>query len=785
MKSVFSFWCVSLYVLTLCNAETVQDTAPPQAAVETVQDTTPPQAVETVQDTAPPQAVETVQDTAPPQNAKNCGNGEQQMRASVRYTTPRGVGYTNGYTTLEGFFVLTPCFQNSWIPFLDVRGHVFDTGKFAANTGLGVRYLSRSRLWGGNAYYDYRNNKHQHYNQLSAGFESLGSTWDFRINGYLPVGWKQSPLFDTRFYRFSGHSVLIKYKKEFAMKGANAEVGFHLDHFKKAPLYFAAGSYYLTGKGKTAWGGELRASAEFFDRYLRIEGNTSYDHFFKWIGQAQVSVNIPFGKSCKVTARDDQCCADAMTLSTRAMQRVERNEIIPVGRRRIITPAIDPATGQPWTFWFVNNTSHSAGTYESPFPTLLAAQNASSPNQGIYVFPGDGTTTGMNAGITLKDGQLFFGSGVSHLLSTTAGQITIPAMTSTSPSITNTGGNVVMLANNNVVSGFTITTALIDDSSGIFGDGISNFSAISNTFATSGMTTNGIFLNNPSGLIFVDNSTFSGFANINGGENGNGIYVNLDVGNTLGSLSVTGSSFNNILNPGFGDGGEGIFIKGSGTLAAFSASNNIFTNLIDSSSGIYNLGTITSFSASNNIFSNLNNAYSAITNGGMIDSFISSDNTFTNIMNLVSSSVIGNFGTIDNFRSSGDNFSTITNCDCIGLSNITNFICSNDTFTDLRVNNSRGISYSTGSGTVSANITGNTFSASDIPPTNGFGVSITVNGGSLCLDFTGNQATPSSGYNAYVFSQTGGTFNTTVGSDNTTNTGTFQTTGTIGTCTLP
>src|SRR5579863_10638411 len=242
---------------------------------------------------------------------QNCCKGPQHMRAHVRYTTPKGIGYNTGYATVEGFFAPS---INTWLPFVDLRGHVFDDGKFAANAGLGLRYLSTSRVWGVNAYYDYRNTKHRHYNQVAAGLESLGTIWDFRINGYLPVGKTHSHFFHNRFSHFKGHQLILRSSQDFAMKGVNAEAGIHVDHYKNAPLYFAAGPYYLTGSGKSTWGGQFRASIDLFHRYLRVEGNTSYDHFFKWIGQGQVSVNIPFGGRSYVTRRGCNSCAKELAL---------------------------------------------------------------------------------------------------------------------------------------------------------------------------------------------------------------------------------------------------------------------------------------------------------------------------------------------------------------------------------------------------------------------------------------------------------------------------------------
>ena len=129
--------------------------------------------------------------------------------------------------------------------------------------------MGYSRVWGINGYYDYRNTNHQHYNQVSLGLESLGRIWDFRINGYLPVGNKTSPFFHTQFDRFKGHEMIISRKREFAMKGANAEAGFHVNTFKNVPLYFAGGPYYLEGREKSP-GGESCALPSI---YLIMSGS--------------------------------------------------------------------------------------------------------------------------------------------------------------------------------------------------------------------------------------------------------------------------------------------------------------------------------------------------------------------------------------------------------------------------------------------------------------------------------------------------------------------------------
>ena len=144
-------------------------------------------------------------------------------------------------------------------------------------------------------------------------------------------------------------------------------------------------------------------------------------------------------------------------IADRALQRVDRQEIIIVDHKKGKSAAIDPATGQPYTFFFVDNTSHSQGTFESPFNTLLAAESASGPNDVIYVFTGDGTDTGMNSGITLQRGQQLLGAGINQRILTTQGTIIIPAQDTGLPIISNANDpsafGVQLSAGNNVVSG--------------------------------------------------------------------------------------------------------------------------------------------------------------------------------------------------------------------------------------------------------------------------------------------------------------------------------------------
>ena len=359
------------------------------------------------------------------------------------------------------------------------------------------------------------------YHQVGFGLETLGTRWDVRVNGYFPVGRKITHPYHTKFAAFSGHSTIRSQKYQSAMKGADAEFGFHFGKSESFDFYAAAGPYYFIGKKAPAtWGGKARIAGSFKD-ILTLEISDSYDRTFHNKFQGQISLSFSFGPKSKVKEQGRTCKA-ANTLNDRMLQPVGRQEIIVIDKTRKKAVAIDPATGLPYFFVFVDNTSSSDGTYESPYHSLAQAQDNSSPNDIIYVFPGDGTTKGMDSGISLKANQKFWGSGISHLIQTSQGTVSIPAQSSSSPTITNTNidtdGNAITLATNNAISGFIITSAMNDAIYGADPQSLEVSScmfkntttyAIEASFSgdASISLTNNQFLNNVNGIFLTLNGT--------------------------------------------------------------------------------------------------------------------------------------------------------------------------------------------------------------------------------------------------------------------------------------
>lgn len=408
-----------------------------------------------------------------------CFVGDYPHRMNASHIEARGIGYDEGYTSLEGFFTGG---TDKFIPFFDMRAHVFNDGKWASNIGLGSRYIIHPARYmlGTNFYYDYRHTKFFHYNQIGLGLEAFLSRWELRANGYLPIGkkFRISREVEGSFIGFSGHNIVLHenctQKLETAMRGFNAEIGAHLfEPTASYDLFVGAGPYYFNAsRGRTTWGGKVRMKAEIA-RHLYVEASYSYDHVFRSRLQGTVTFSFPFGsKKCyrtqKATGFQDNL------MYWRAVQPVERQEIIVTKKHTSNCTgnraAIDPATGEPIYIVFGDNQASlvgADGTVEHPYPHFSSAdgpgnvEDNSAPGNVLYIFAGDGTAFGMDQGnFQMKDGQRLLGSALAHTFRSTDGLITVPAQTTLIPHIATTATTssdaVVLLANRNEISGFDI-----------------------------------------------------------------------------------------------------------------------------------------------------------------------------------------------------------------------------------------------------------------------------------------------------------------------------------------
>lgn len=273
----------------------------------------------------------------------------------VSHTEGKGLGYRQGYSSLD-LFLSQPFCQKRCVPFLDLRGHIFNNGKYAANAGLGFRWLNKcsNQAWGINGFYDYLETRRRPYRQVSLGLEALSETWGVSVNGYLPIGRKETPLYEFSYLNISPTRFLVKGREQLAMKGIDAEVGYRFCNVYCFNFSTAAGPYYYWGRSaetknafraahKHAIGGRVNASASYRN-YITLEGLGTYDSRFKWGGQVTLAVTIPFDFTFNTGEGGAACC-----LQERLYQPVRRNEIIVVSRIRrystnpnILNPEFEP-----------------------------------------------------------------------------------------------------------------------------------------------------------------------------------------------------------------------------------------------------------------------------------------------------------------------------------------------------------------------------------------------------------------------------------------------------------
>jgi hypothetical protein len=551
-----------------------------------------------------------------------------------KHIEAKGIGYKKGYSTVGAF--LTPyAMFSDFLPFADLRGHVFNDGKFAANSGLGVKYLSNHPfVFGAGVYYDFRQARHTHFNQVSLSLETLARRWEARLNGYLPVGSTEhtrtkSKSVGFHFDHFAGHNLFynetffVKKRTEFAMKGADGEFGWHLlKPQEDYTLYAAAGPYYYNGENKHAWGGKVRVEGRITP-YVTLEVSDSFDNIFHNIVQGQVSINIPFGgKIQKKNGRFKTSCPTALSMEARMMRPMYRQEIIVAhSERKHFFKTVDPIAlnpqGVPINIQFVNPNAAGPGdgTFENPFALLTDAQAVSQFGDIFYVYPGNISLT--DPFVMVQD-QSLLGSGNPHNVAVLVhphqiATITIPAQTTAVPAIIGNGGGfnplIILNGDNNIVSGFSITQ-------NNFGDMITNrnalnfneFMPISNVTINNNAITlntagnfNGIYLLNISGNSQIGYNTFLGNT-----SSGCAILIdeeNLTIGNFLINNNEVRSWGNNavtLLTNNFGGGSGSAHLTATLTQNTISLTANFNSGIVFSSHGESTIDAIVFENISNN-----------------------------------------------------------------------------------------------------------------------------------------------------------------------------------------
>ncbi|MGE5195973.1 MAG: inverse autotransporter beta domain-containing protein [Anaerolineae bacterium] len=227
----------------------------------------------------------------------------------VSHTEGNGVGFDIGYTK-GSLFLIGANGSQTFSPFIDFKGSVLNNGNYNLALGIGSRSLISSicGYLGANLYYDYLCRNQGYFQQVGGGFEFFGDGWEFRINGYFPVGNKKQIVSSCLFDDYVGGFFMKRTRLVNAMTGGDAEVGgsFEMQDFS---FYAGLAGYYYNDtsckcRSRQTGGAALRLDVGF-SQYVKVELKGSADPLFGVRGQGTLFLTFPlsFGNKKRAAGR--------------------------------------------------------------------------------------------------------------------------------------------------------------------------------------------------------------------------------------------------------------------------------------------------------------------------------------------------------------------------------------------------------------------------------------------------------------------------------------------------
>lgn len=477
----------------------------------------------------------------------------------------RGLGYDGSYLTLGGKSRLfQDALDGRWLLEGQFNHSIEDNGDLFVNIGIERVFSipSANTDISLGVFYDYDQDDQQSF---SDGFHQIGVSgaiktrnFDLIGNGYIPVGTEAFTLGDINGVNdFFGNNIARQAGIESALQGFDITLRTRPKQLAFVNGYVDFGGYhYDSALVDNFAGGRLRVGMQLINN-LSLAAEVNHDERFDTTGS--LSVALTFG------ARNSGYGSEYAGLA-RDLEQTSRNDHIVRFSQDLIV-AVNPLTGQAFNVIHADNTqipTFGDGSFESPFATLAEAEAASSENDIIFVNDGDGTSTGYDTGIALQDGQLLLGDGVSHTLALGGGGFHVLSndIDGVRPTLSNLGGDIVTLADDNIVRGFVL------DGTGPANNGIVGTNVTGNTIIEDNdiinLDVDGVQINGLSGNLTIANNTFDHIQR-------DGVQINnvTSLGNTL---TFSDNTFDEI-------GESGIRIDTFNAENTFNFINNTFTNV--------------------------------------------------------------------------------------------------------------------------------------------------------------------------------------------------------------
>lgn len=516
-------------------------------------------------------------------------------RFAAKHVFSEGVGHDRGLTTLEWFL---PLEQDSEIEmwFGDFRAIMFDDAEFGGNLGLGYRHYhaDHDRIYGINAYWDFRDESSLLFNQAGIGLETLGQVFDFRLNGYVPTVNDSSQRLP---FTFSGHSLM---ENEYhALSGFDYEAAVNLPDWGPLQTRVAGGGYFFDSSNTDAANG-WRARLELaFKDSIAASVAVQDDDVFGQTVNFMVEIRRTIEHTSRLARRsmhhkfqNPEGSGDGQSVMHRLADPVYRQSNIVLHRTE--TPVTDNS-GNSLNFLHVVEGGGGDGTFEMPFGSITDAMGDPLAPTSIVYTPEGGTFT--EPVVTLVSGTRLLSNGPVQTVTSSLGDVQLPfsgAGNDLSALPASIIGDVV-LADATELSGFDIT-------GGVSGTGLMtanvNQTAINSALGDALSFTN-------SDDITIDRLAISMPA-------GHGILLN-DTAATLSDVAIANA------------GDDGIQVDNAATDRIVTASNVTITDAVNEGVDVNVTGAGDLMLAfSNSTVSSTNNAFDVSTTAAG-DAFVSVD----------------------------------------------------------------------------------------------------------------------------------------------------------------
>ena len=455
---------------------------------------------------------------------------------------------------------LTPYFNiDDGLLFGDSRLVMANRGELAWSFGGGYRHYVSALdvVVGGNGYFDRDQLSGTQFQQWGVGAELLANGWEARGNYYETFG-NTSALVGQRVdagsVAFVDENISFTRIDTFAeaLHGFDAEAGFLLpgELSERLDLRAFGGGYFYEGAnlpGFSGWSSRLQADV---GRWLELGLKVTDDKQFQTTVSFNATVHIGGFSSQEHTKHS-------------AIQRfrdpVRRNMNVLASRTDIAAPGQLATTGGvPLTIAHVNSNATGPvfnGTVNNPYDLLT--QGLGAGTDIVFVHAGSQFNTAPENIVPLLPNQQVIGEGFIQPgrntnstilvdLQGTTTQIPLPKSptfaanpTFLRPTLSNTLGNTVTMANDSQFSGFILDSPT---GSGIFSDGVDN--TIINDVLVQNAGVSGIQLLNTVGLTKITNTTLISSAaatgplfQVNGG-NGTISFGSTDRNATTGATNI-------------------------------------------------------------------------------------------------------------------------------------------------------------------------------------------------------------------------------------------------------